>query len=46
MSKVRMRFGAFMINGNGEDKRIRVGFGMVGDSKSGVFPLTEGGRYV
>jgi hypothetical protein len=41
-----MRFGAFMVNGKGDEKRIRAGFGMVGDGKSAVFPLTKGGRYV
>jgi hypothetical protein len=46
MSKVKLKFGAFIINGKGEDQRIRAGFGMVGNSESEVFPLIVGGRYV
>jgi hypothetical protein len=46
MLKKRLRFGGFVIDGRGEDKRKRAGFGIVGGGESGVFPLTKGGRYI
>jgi hypothetical protein len=46
MSKVRIIFGAFMINDKRKNERIKAGFGIFYDSDSGVFPLKQGRGYV
>jgi hypothetical protein len=46
MLKRKMQFGGYMIEGKGEDKRTRIGFGIVGDGESGIFPLAKGGRSI